>query len=180
MIVAKQIAFPLLLLLLQPEFEKKEKKNLNMSNFSFYQSQHGGVFHNQVLRRGSGTPCPRGLCRERGECQVLRGLPCYYRHTVPIFYRARRTPPAHRNCTPLPWVERGGGGLVQLMVNFMVLNLTLSFMETSSLLQHQRRLVMWTTLQTRTFKTRNFGFSYVFFLFEWWWWWCGCRVEERM
>lgn len=67
-------------LLLHPEFENK-----NISYFSFYQSQHDGVFHNQVLRCASRTPCPQGLCGERGEYQVLRTLSCYYYHTVKAF-----------------------------------------------------------------------------------------------
>lgn len=78
----KTIYFPLLPL--QPEFEKK-KINLNISHFSFYQSQRDGVFHNQVLRCAGRTSCPQGLSGERGEYQVLRGLSCYYHHTVMAF-----------------------------------------------------------------------------------------------
>lgn len=57
-------------------------ENKNISYFSFYQSQHDGVFHNQVLRCASRAACPQGLSGERGEYQVLRTLSRYYHHTV--------------------------------------------------------------------------------------------------
>lgn len=75
-------------LLFHSEFENK-----NISYLSFYQSQRDGVFHNQVLRCASGTPCPQGLRGERGEYQVLGTLSCYYRRTVMAPLRPLLPPP---------------------------------------------------------------------------------------
>lgn len=91
-IICKIFFFPPLPLQLQ--FDNK-----NISYFSFYQSQHDGVFHNQVLRCASRTPCPQGLSTERGEYQVLQTLSCYSHHTVMAFCPILpyiRPPPTHK------------------------------------------------------------------------------------
>lgn len=51
-------------------------KNKNITHFSLYQSQHDGIFDNQVLQCASRTICLQGPSRERSEYQVLQSLSC--------------------------------------------------------------------------------------------------------